>query len=228
MSDFSNSPRPPEAKVISLVERRNKDVFELLKELHAEVVVVEEGVQREYDEIKLMSNLPFLEDSHINDKVTDLNIVKKNKEITKETDGYVTSGKEITQKIHDLIIKIRDGMDFLYNTKFKKLMKASHVMSEMDVEADFNFINSNIKTFDEQELADTPALVSLKVFIPGFLEYLSDIDFGIKKFAKVLSSGSPNSEELKKELYQVQNQVQGGLKYAEYFLDLFEKHNPTK
>lgn len=228
MTDFSNSPQPPEAKIISLVERRNKDVFELLKELHAELLVVKDGVQREYDEIKLMSNLPFLEDSHINDKVTDLTIVRKNKALTKESDGYVTSGKEITQKTHELILKIRDGMSFLYDTKFKKLMKTSHVMSEEDIEAEYNFLNSNIKSFDENEIAETPVLVSLKIFIPEFLDYLSNVDFGIKKFAQVLNSGSPNSEELKDELYQVRNSIQGGLKYVEYFLDLFEKHNPTK
>lgn len=223
MSDFSKSPQPQEAKIISLVERRNKDVFELLKELHAELIIVKDEIQKECDEIKLMSSLPFLEDPHINDKVTDLSVVRKNKEITKESDGYVTSGKEITQKTHELILKIRDGMSFLYDTKFKNLMRASHVMSEVDIEADFDFTNSGIKTFDEQEISDTPVLVSLKIFIPEFMEYLSNIDFGIKKFAKVLSSSSPNSEELKNELYQVRNQLQSGQEFVEYFLSLFEK-----
>lgn len=228
MSDFFRSSAPQDAKVTSLVEKRNNDVFKLLKEFQLELLVIIDGLYDEYNEMKLMTNLPFLEDPHINDKVTDLSVVRKNKAIKKESDGYVTSGKEITEKTYKLILKIRDTMDFLYNTKFKNVMKASHVMSAADIDVGADFINPDVMIIDEQSFANTPVLVSLNIFIPEYYKYLKNIDLNIKKFVDLLSVGRPNSEELKNELYKVQNQIQDGLKYVEYFSGLFEKNNFAK
>ena len=228
MSDYHRSLQPQEGRIIDLVEKRNNKVFELLKELQLELLVLTDGIKEEFNEIKLMADLPFLEDPHINEKVTDLSIVRKNKTIKKESDGYVTSGQEITQKIYKLVLKIRDAMDFLYNTKFKNIMKASHVMSEADIQVGIDFINSDVMVLDELSFANTPVLVSLKTFIPEYSKYLIGIDIEVKKFIQLLGASNPNSEELKSELYKMQNQIQDGFEFVQYYSDLFEKYNFAK
>jgi len=223
-----SSRAPQEAKVISLVERRNNEVCKQLQGLAVEVKEVKTGVKKGYDDLKLLANLISLDDPSVSDKVVDLDVFKKNKILRDQNSGWVTNEKEIMNNLREFIYKIRDAMDFLYNTKFKSAMLVSHALSSVELEIDSSPSKIIGRLFNDDELSEKPAFITLKYFIPDFLDYLADIDFSVYNLIDKIKMNQPNPEQLTNDLFQLRNRLQRGVKYTEYFLENFYKNNPPR
>lgn len=213
-----------EAQIISLVERRNKEVTRLLEDLRAEVKITKDGIEKEFEDLKLLAELPIVTDAHIADNVIDLNQTRYNKELRERQSGWVADRKEIRDKTRGLIEKIKAAMIFLHDYKLKPVLTASHVLSESEI--NFNFPGAEHLKFTEADLLERPISTAIKYYIPDQIDYLVSTDSGLDRLIGLMKVDSPNSQELKSALLQLHFQLQNGLKYAEYFLQIFEKNNP--
>ncbi len=226
MNEFNRAPH--ENKVISLVERRNKEIDKSLQWLLYEVAITKGGIQKELDEIKLLANLEVLEDPNIGENVVDLEIYRSNKILLEKNAGWAAGKGEVKESIYILVKKIRDAMDNLYNVQFKKAMEYSHGLSETELNVEYDYAKSGEELFSDQDLADKPVVISLKIFIPRFVKYLENVQANIEDLSERFKQSNINPDETTDELCQLRNQIQSGLHYVEYYQFLFEKNNPSK
>jgi len=217
-----------ENNVISLVERRNKEIVKSLDGLAVEVLSTRDGIEEELNDLKLMANLSVLEDPKIGENVVDLEIYRNNKILSKKNPEWMPDKGDTKDNIRKLVSKIRDAMDFLYNTKFKQAMESSHGLSSLELNTEFDYLTSGNEIFSNEDMVDKSILISLKIFIPQFVKYLENVRAGIDDLAKKIERKLLDTDQTTDELCQLRNQLQSGLHYVEYYLNLFEKNNPSK
>lgn len=114
-------------------------------------------------------------------------------------------------------------MDNLFNVQFKKAMEYSHGLSEKELSVIYDYTSSGNELFSDQDLADKPVLISLKIFIPKFVNYLANVQANIEDLSERFKKSNINPGETTDELCQLRNQIQSGLHYVEYYLFVYEK-----
>ncbi|EKD42850.1 MAG: hypothetical protein ACD_72C00556G0001 [uncultured bacterium] len=139
-----HSGNPKDAKIFSLedrrrgeLENRKREVARLLNELSDAIKLTKDSTAKAVGELRLLADLPVLDDRHIGENTVDINLARQNLELKNRNANWVSTKEGLVEQTRGLLVNIRDAIWFLYGTKFKEVMTVSKVMSEDDMNAKY-------------------------------------------------------------------------------------------
>ena len=229
-----HSPLPEGAQIFNyaegkknLIEKRNSEVYNGLQNLTKRMSAARTMLSTDFFVLTSYEVRPPLKDPHFAGNVIDIAIVRSNKEITQERGGNAVDKQEMLSAIHGLIVRVKEELSVLCDVELKSILKVSRVFSEAEIATNSDSPDAEHRMFKDRDLSKKAIDISLKLFLPEIEADLKDADLRINRLSTLMAYNTPDSQELKSELIQLRNFLQNIFKYIKYYLESFEKNNPS-